>query len=425
MITPDFARGIALLGIALANASVMWFAPYSLGPAFFYGGTDGGPLDNLTVLVTAVTTHVRGLPMFSTLLGFGVGLIVLSLWRKGFAVGQTRRIIVRRYGILAIFGLVHLLLIFPGDILVYYGVAALLLATMIAMRDKTIRIIIWVLLALHVVVGVGSTLPLLILDEYLTNETAVAMVSTIDSSSIGEFLWANIKYFFLSLVNFPVYIIGYLPLMLIGFLWARSGVLANIDQHKKMLISWSLSAAVIALASGGFMATAALLTDSVQISLVAILLNNSLGVFTGPGILAGIALALNSVQKKLNAGAAVPLWILIPVALGKRSMSGYLMQSILFAIISFDFLLGFGHRTGAFTVACIGTGVWLVTLGCAWILETKNIQGPGEFVHRRLAYGPTMQPELPTDNTPAQTYKITSQTNDSADHPKPPNPYGW
>jgi uncharacterized membrane protein YeiB len=425
MIVPDFARGIALLGIALANASVMWFAPYDFGPAFFYGGTDGGALDNLTILITSITAHVRGLPMFSTLLGFGVGLITLSLWRRGFPVGSARRTIVRRYGFLAIFGLIHALFIFPGDILFYYGISAMLLATMIAMKDKTIMIIAWVLLALNVVGGISSALLLLTLDEYSINEAAATMVTTIRSSSVGGFLWDNIGHFFIGLLNFPVYICGYLPLMLIGFMWARNGVLAQVDQNKKTLTSWCAAAAVIALATGGFMAASALGDDSTRMSLVAIMLNSALGVFTGPGILAGIALALNSAQKKVNAGSAPALWIAVPAALGKRSMSGYLMQSLLFAIISFNFFLGLGHYTGAFTVACLATGVWLVTLGLAWILEKKNIQGPCEFVHRRLAYGPTMRPELPSSNAPAVIHTLPKQPHDAQGTPNPPNLSGW
>lgn len=80
MIIPDVARGLALLGIALANASMMWFASNIEDPALFLGGiNNNSALDTITAAVTAVIAHNRGLPMFSTLLGFGVGLIVASL----------------------------------------------------------------------------------------------------------------------------------------------------------------------------------------------------------------------------------------------------------------------------------------------------------------------------------------------------------
>ena len=39
--------------------------------------------------------------------------------------------------------------------------------------------------------------------------------------------------------------------------------------------------------------------------------------------------------------------------------------------------------------------MWLVTLIFACMLEAFDRRGPFEAVHRRLSYGPTMQPQLP------------------------------
>lgn len=122
--------------------------------------------------------------------------------------------------------------------------------------------------------------------------------------------------------------------------------------------------------------------------------NSFAGAFTGPGILAGLALLLQPLQRKLNEGAPMPGWIVPIVALGKRSMSGYLMQSIIFVLLVYPFTLGIPRDMGTFIQTLIAVGVWLVTLLLAWVLECRDMQGPFEKVHRRLAYGPTMRAEL-------------------------------
>ena len=123
--------------------------------------------------------------------------------------------------------------------------------------------------------------------------------------------------------------------------------------------------------------------------------NAFIGVFTGPGILAGLALLLQPVQERLSAGAPLPAVLWPFAALGKRSMSGYVGQSILFFFLVHPFTLNFGHDLGAFGQAALAFAVWLVTLIGACVLEVFDLRGPFEAVHRRLSYGPTMQPQLP------------------------------
>ncbi|WP_259824843.1 DUF418 domain-containing protein [Corynebacterium kefirresidentii] len=81
--------------------------------------------------------------------------------------------------------------------------------------------------------------------------------------------------------------------------------------------------------------------------------------------------------------------------MGKRSMSGYVGQSILFFCLVHPFMLNFGHELGAFGQAVMAFAVWLATLIFACVLEACGRRGPFEAVHRRLSYGPTMQPQLP------------------------------
>ncbi|NMB23553.1 MAG: DUF418 domain-containing protein, partial [Corynebacterium sp.] len=139
ILSPDIARGIALLGIALANVATAWLPADSSLEANRLGGMiTGSAWEQIAVVFSAMFIHVRGLPMFSTMLGYGVGMIVGSLWRRGYPENQARRVLVRRYGFLALFGLVHMVFLFWGDIMFFYGVAGMLLAVMMTFRDKTL-----------------------------------------------------------------------------------------------------------------------------------------------------------------------------------------------------------------------------------------------------------------------------------------------
>ena len=74
-------------------------------------------------------------------------------------------------------------------------------------------------------------------------------------------------------------------------------------------------------------------------------------------------------------------------AVGKRSLSAYLVQSVLCAPLMSAWGLGLGAVLGSAGAADLAIGVWLVTLtGCA-LLERRGRRGPAEWMLRRLAYG--------------------------------------
>ena len=185
----------------------------------------------------------------------------------------------------------------------------------------------------------------------------------------------------------------YLPVMLVGFVWAREGVLADVPSHRPQLLRWVAIAAAVTLVIGTFWSLGTLGVIDERWANAASSANSTLGVLTGPGILAGLALILQPVQERLAAGASVPAFLWPFVALGKRSMSGYVGQSILFFLIVHPFTLDYGHDLGAFGQAALACGVWLVTVIGACVLEALGLRGPFEVVHRRLSYGPSMQPE--------------------------------
>ena len=385
LLTPDFARGIALLGIAMANLTTIWIVhtvPDAIGSTVGWVNPDS-PLDMVAAIFSTLFIHVRGLPMFSTLLGFGIGLLANSLYRKNYPAKDARRVLVRRYGFLALFGFAHLFFLFKGDIMFLYGLAGMLIATMITLRTKTLRTLAYISLGLMMVFSV-----IMAVVAGFIGEPAIEYADTEAMVTPGDYFRKNalegLLFVFNSLFG-PIMLGG---VMVIGFIWAREGVLVNIDAHRTTLYRWIALTVGVILVIGLQWGLAAVGVYPETFEYVFESLNYGFGLLTGPGILAIIALLLNGAQKRANAGAT-PKWMYPFIALGKRSMSGYLAQSFLIIPLVMPFGLGLGIQATISEKLLIAFGVWLITLVLATILEATNTPGPFEWLHRRLAYGKT------------------------------------
>lgn len=82
ILAPDLARGAALLGIAVANGITAWSVtglPAAANELETYAGiiVNDSLWDKIMVVIGTLFVHVRGLPMFATLLGYGIGMILV------------------------------------------------------------------------------------------------------------------------------------------------------------------------------------------------------------------------------------------------------------------------------------------------------------------------------------------------------------
>ena len=110
------------------------------------------------------------------------------------------------------------------------------------------------------------------------------------------------------------------------------------------------------------------------------------GIFAGIGYAALFALLAHRISTR---SATPPLPARALVALGRRSLSGYLAQSVLFIPALSAWGLGLGAHLSSWSALAVGVGVWLVTVVVAYALDRAGIRGPAETVLRRLTYGPT------------------------------------
>jgi uncharacterized protein len=74
-------------------------------------------------------------------------------------------------------------------------------------------------------------------------------------------------------------------------------------------------------------------------------------------------------------------------ALGQRSLSGYLAQSLVFVIVFAPYGLGLGATASVAEATQIAVITWIGTLVVANLLAAGDLPGPAEWLLRRAVYG--------------------------------------
>jgi uncharacterized protein len=153
IVTLDFIRGIAVLGILFPNivahgdAILSYFWPPNLP-----GGATEADKGFWLFQLVLIDGKFRGL--FTLLFGAGIMLFMERAWARG----ATRWLQARRLLWLAVFGLAHFYLVWTGDILFLYAVSGLVALPMLTWSAKRqLRVgVVWFLigsLALSVILG--------------------------------------------------------------------------------------------------------------------------------------------------------------------------------------------------------------------------------------------------------------------------------
>jgi len=400
---PDVSRGLVLLGIAVANLTTVWLMTGG-GPAGAFGARPGNGADVAVGVFNAMFIHQRGLPMFSALLAYGVGLLLTREARRGTPFGTARGLLIKRYLMLAAIGAVHMVLLFMGDVLVAYGLIATMIALMfLRTSDKTLirlALAVYVLIIIGVLIGFAIELwlraahPEIVagINEYLSgDEMAVAMAEPNYGMKLLQGLAALVG---TVLGGFGFQALTLAPVMLLGFVAGRRWLLNDPDAHLRMLrvigyggIAVSvLGGLLVGLMSMGVLGEQTWLWSPMALSLI-----------TGmPGGLATIAL-ITLACRRFRPGPdgttrPMPVPVRMLQALGQRSLSGYLFQSVVFFVLLPSYTLGLAQHLGIATGSLLGFGVWVVSLIGAWLLARTGERGPAETLHRRLVYGPRPRP---------------------------------
>jgi uncharacterized membrane protein YeiB len=384
---PDLARGFMLLLIALANT------PYYLWSGHFGTATahplDGSAADRVAQVMIITMVDFRTYPMFAFLFGYGMVQLYNSQVAAGTAEKPARRLLQRRNAWLLIFGFVHAALLWMGDVLGAYGLAGLILVA-IFFRRKSRTILIWAAILVGLLV---VSMILSIIGAFLAAQEP-APPGTFNFMAGSHAAMANESYlgsipqrlaFWAFLVIGQGLLMLVIPVMLLLAFWAgRRQILERPGEHLRLLRLMAAIGIPIGWLGGIPSALNQLGVIHVpdHVSWVMYPIQAATGLFTGLGYVALFGLIGHRISQRGSSGFVASA----VTAVGRRSLSCYLAQSVLCAPILAAWGLGLGAHLGSATMALYAIAVWLVTIGFAVWLERTGRKGPAEVLLRRLVY---------------------------------------
>ncbi|QBI53823.1 DUF418 domain-containing protein [Streptomonospora litoralis] len=385
---PDLARGFMLLLIALANTPWYLYAAQQAGTVAH--PADGSAVDRVVQFAMLTAVDGRILPMFALLFGYGLIRLYDRQREAGTRIKAAAAVVQRRNLWLLVLGFAHAALLFTGDILAAYGLTGLVLGWLLLRRSEramrvTAAVLVGLSLALLLILGLSAAAATLI--PAGGGEQAAGSPGFFYDSFSEPGYFASIGprilgwLFLLPLtVLMPV-----IPAMIaLGMAIGRLRVLERTE-HYRGLLAWTAAIGIggawlcglpEALVHVGLVDA----SETVALSLGGV--RQMSGVLGGPGYVALFGLVGDALARRARRGAGV----VAVAAVGKRSLSCYLAQSVICAPLLAAWGLGLGAQLGSATMALFAVGVWLVTLVGAYGLERAGRRGPAEALMRRLVY---------------------------------------
>ncbi|MFH0520380.1 DUF418 domain-containing protein [Streptomyces sp. M41] len=373
-LAPDLARGLMLLIVALVHAHM--FVSGSAAVIRGYPRVAGSPLDALTAGLLTVLADSRSFPMFALLFGYGVGRILDRERQRGQDERGARAVLRRRSRWLLLFGFCHGLLLFSGDVLGAYGLLGLAAVGLTGVNDRTLFKVAGAGFVLGSVLY-GGTLAANVSDE--PGESAAALFLAADPASdaayrVGTWVFTT-----------PLFAVVSLGPFLIGAWAARQRILEEPGRFRGLLRRVAVTGTVIGVAGGLPLAT---ITSGLWATAPAgtTLALGVLHVLTGYA--GGCALAAAVALLALRLEGRHSRVVTAVAACGRRSMSCYVWQSVVWLVLFAPYAFALGDRVSVFGSALVACGTWGVGVLIAELLRRLDRSGPAEALLHKATRRP-------------------------------------
>jgi len=381
----DVLRGFALFGILIINAMSI-LAVKGSTPAFT---VDIPFLDRLLQDLILFFVESKFFTLFSLLFGIGFAIQIQSAERQGtkFLPRISRRMLC-----LLIFGVLHILLLWDGDILVIYAITGSIL---IAFRKTALsRLKRWVISLLAIpgtlvflifiytlaarLTSAGSTSfaesDLSLAKEFANTDATQALLQSGFVESIGERIRTYGELSPLLFSRIPTV----LAMFLIGLYLGRSNFIRELPEKTEVLkkvrfrgLTVGFALMMVIVAGTKFLPTVS--------ALVAIIEDQYLA---GPILCLGYAAALtlafvNNPRRRVFGYFS---------RVGRMALTNYLTQSLVLTFLSYGWGLGLALKLNGFQTLgiCVGLFALQVLISDLWLRKFRF--GPLEWVWRGITY---------------------------------------
>ncbi len=386
----DILRGIALIGICVANYPVI--SLYIFQSPDIVAAMPTAMIDKGWAYFHFAFIDGRFYSLFSLLFGIGFSIMILRLKNSN---RNAYGIFYRRLVVLLLFGLAHALLIWEGDILLLYALLGMLLPLFRKVSDKTL-LVLFVILVLSPllfdaakVISKGNwklagplTSFVVEMDARIgiTDENAGRWIVEHDSySDVLRWLQNGFAWRWMMLIdgNRLPKVLG---LFLLGFYVGRKMIYANLEENRSLLRKVQRFTLILGLPAS--IAFSYFELDNVRLP-------------NTPGLLDTLFYALSVIPMSLFYASTICLLYLKPgwsgrlrlfAPVGRMALTNYIMQSVIGVLIFWGVGFGVGSL-GLIWVILIAVTVYLfqILISRAWLKYFRY--GPLEWIWRQLTYG--------------------------------------
>lgn len=388
----DALRGLALFGICLANFPE--FSLYTFQSPEVVSAMPTAGMDRVVRFFQYVFIDGKFYSLFSLLFGIGFSIMMSHSMEKG---RDGLAVFYRRMGILAVIGLLHLMLLWSGDILLLYALTGLLLPLFRNVPDRKLLAMAAVLVFCPVLMDALKVLSGYRFDLAAPVGGAVRYfngLSGITDANFGRWLvdgehYSDVLKFTLSGAFIRVQellegnrVFKVLGLFLLGLYVGRKGIYASLETRRELLKK---------VCRCGFLA---------GLPLSFLYAAHALHLLGGGPVAGAFLYAVSVIPLSLAYAAVFCLWYLrrreallfrALAAPGRMALSNYIGQSVLGMILFYGIGFRLGATLGLVQVEWIASAVFLFQMLLSRVWLKFCLFGPLEWVWRMLTYGKRLQ----------------------------------
>jgi uncharacterized protein len=381
----DVLRGFALFGVLMVNMLIFAWPAQTITTQT---GEWNSLLDKLAYWLIILFADSKFFPIFSFLFGLGLFMIMERVEARG---GRFVPLYLRRMIALLIFGLIHMLCFWWGDILAPYAVLGVLLLTVRKAKPRTL--LTWSLLVLALYVGALFGLEMLLGNTSSGGEEAAVQVSeaayvaeaeqAIQAYGSGTFdeIMAQHRVDFAFMLSYTPFVMPTIfAMFLLGLYAGKRGIFKNIPAHLPLIRRVQKFGLGLGLLGELIIVIHVEIPSLMGPTLGA--LCNTIAFFSMPllglGYMATIVLLL---QKDIWRARLIPLSFV-----GRMALTNYLMQTVIATTIFYNYGLGLYAKVGPAAGLALTVVIYALQIPISqWWLSRFRF-GPMEWLWRSLTY---------------------------------------
>jgi uncharacterized protein len=363
-------RGLALYGVLLVNVVTAFRISLFHWLTSFHA--DRSPVNRVADDVVAFFFEQKAMVVFSLLFGVGMAIVAERARARGVAIVAF---FARRYALLGVIGVVHLVLVWNGDILTQYALVALALTPVVVLRPRPA-----ILLTISAVLLLVWSSPWPLVPRAFPSPASMAAHGAFAERVYGQGTFGEVHA--LRVHELRVFIAPLLvsvaprtaALFVLG-LWVHASSIVTRQRR------WLVFYVAFALAAGGALSAAEILWAEgvVDLRRSGDAIGNAGSLLLGTGYAALFLLVFQAPRLRR---------VLLRVApVGRMALTNYLTQSIVSVALFYGVGLGLMGRIGSAAASALATVIFVAQCAFSTWWLRRHAFGPVEWAWRSLTYG--------------------------------------